>query len=50
MPVQSSTPVLDSIVVSILACHAGDLGSIPGRGDVIFHRKCKIESLDIANA
>ena len=25
-------PVLDSIVVSIPACHAGDPGSIPGRG------------------
>ena len=24
--------VLDSIVVSIPACHAGDPGSIPGRG------------------
>ena len=24
---------LDSIVVSIPACHAGDPGSIPGRGD-----------------
>ena len=26
--------ILDSIVVSIPACHAGDPGSIPGRGDV----------------
>ena len=25
-------PVLDSIVVSIPACHAGDQGSIPCRG------------------
>ena len=25
--------VLDSIVVSIPACHAGDRGSIPRRGD-----------------
>ena len=24
--------ILDSIVVSIPACHAGDPGSIPGRG------------------
>ena len=54
MPGQSSTSVLGSIVVSIPACHAGDPGSIPGRGDVLFHRKCnikcKIESLGIANA
>ena len=28
--------VLDSIVVSIPACHAGDRGSIPRRGDYIF--------------
>ena len=28
--------VLDSIVVSISACHAGDPGSIPGRGAQIF--------------
>ncbi len=27
--------ILDSIVVSILACHAGDWGSIPRRGDVL---------------
>ena len=27
-----STVVLDSIVVSIPACHAGDRGSIPRRG------------------
>ena len=32
MPGQSSTSVLGSIVVSIPACHAGDPGSIPGRG------------------
>ena len=25
--------ILDSIVVSIPACHAGDRGSIPRRGD-----------------
>ena len=28
--------ILDSIEVSIPACHAGDPGSIPGRGDNIF--------------
>ena len=28
--------ILDSIVVSIPACHAGDRGSIPRRGDEIF--------------
>lgn len=27
-----SSPILDSIVASIPACHAGDPGSIPGRG------------------
>ena len=27
---------LDSIVVSIPACHAGDRGSIPRRGDIFF--------------
>ena len=27
---------LDSIVVSIPACHAGDPGSIPGRGALFF--------------
>ena len=29
--------ILDSIVVSIPACHAGDRGSIPRRGDNLFH-------------
>ena len=29
-------PILDSIEVSIPACHAGDPGSIPGRGGIIF--------------
>ncbi len=29
-------PILDSIVVSIPACHAGDRGSIPRRGGDIF--------------
>ncbi len=33
--------VLDSIVVSIPACHAGDRGSIPRRGE-IFRFKIKI--------
>ena len=28
--------ILDSTVVSIPACHAGDPGSIPGRGDLFF--------------
>ena len=42
MPWQSSRSVLGSIVVSIPACHAGDPGSIPGRGVVILYRKCNI--------
>ena len=29
--------ILDSIVVSIPACHAGDRGSIPRRGDNTFN-------------
>ena len=33
-------PVLDSIVVSIPACHAGDQGSIPCRG-ALFNTKMK---------
>ena len=32
---------LDSIVVSIPACHAGDPGSIPGRGALFCHTKHK---------
>lgn len=32
----TSVGVLDSIVVSILACHVRDPGSIPGRGDLHF--------------
>ncbi len=28
--------ILDSIVVSIPACHAGDRGSIPRRGGALF--------------
>ena len=31
------SPVLDSIVVSIPACHAGDQGSIPCRGDLFMN-------------
>ena len=31
-----ASAVLDSIVVSISACHAEDLGSIPGRGVIFF--------------
>ena len=31
-----SHQILDSIVVSIPACHAGDRGSIPRRGDFLF--------------
>ena len=31
--------VLDSIVVSIPACHAGDQGSIPCRGAVLVSNK-----------
>ena len=30
--------VLDSIVVSIPACHAGDRGSIPRRGDFFLNK------------
>ena len=30
--IDNSEQILDSIVVSIPACHAGDPGSIPGRG------------------
>ena len=32
----SEQVVLDSIVVSIPACHAGDRGSIPRRGEKLF--------------
>ena len=31
--------ILDSIVVSIPACHAGDQGSIPCRGAIFFRNK-----------
>ena len=30
--------ILDSIVVSIPACHAGDRGSIPRRGGMVFYK------------
>ena len=36
--------VLGSIVVSIPACHAGDRGSIPRRGDFFFTRGLSISS------
>ena len=32
--------ILDSIEVSIPACHAGDRGSIPRRGGVLFFENC----------
>ena len=35
--------ILDSIVVSIPACHAGDRGSIPRRGDNLFWMTGKME-------
>ena len=34
--IRSTLQILDSIVASIPACHAGDPGSIPGRGVLIF--------------
>ena len=33
----SILPILDSIVVSIPACHAGGRGSIPRRGDILIN-------------
>ena len=36
--ISRAVQVLDSIVVSIPACHAGDRGSIPRRGGNIFVR------------
>ena len=35
--------VLGSIVVSIPACHAGDRGSIPRRGDFFFHFEISVD-------
>ena len=37
-------PVLDSIVVSIPACHAGDQGSIPCRGALFKVKNKKIKT------
>ena len=39
---QPHLSVLDSIVVSIPACHAGDRGSIPRLGDNIFIGDCAL--------
>ena len=36
--------LLGSIVVSIPACHAGDRGSIPRRGGVVFFSSCSMPS------
>ena len=47
--------VLDSIVVSIPACHAGDRGSIPRRGDYflietsLFYTEMIWKNLEIQN-
>ena len=38
--------ILDSIVVSIPACHAGDRGSIPRRGDNTFRCLVNVKSND----
>ena len=35
LPSSTLYQILDSIVVSIPACHAGDRGSIPRRGDTL---------------
>ena len=46
----TSGRILDSIVVSIPACHAGDPGSIPGRGEETF--SCVVKKkilLDLLN-
>ena len=40
----SSSEFLGSIVVSIPACHAGDRGSIPRRGGVMFFPKIPVLS------
>ena len=39
LPSSTSYQILDSIVVSIPACHAGDRGSIPRRGDIFSNLK-----------
>ena len=40
---QAKFNILDSIVVSIPACHAGDRGSIPRRGEVLISRICLLK-------
>ena len=35
----SHSSILDSIVVSIPACHAGDRGSIPRQGELFYFKK-----------
>ena len=39
LPSSTLYQILDSIVVSIPACHAGDRGSIPRRGDILSNLK-----------
>ena len=39
LPSSTFYRILDSIVVSIPACHAGDRGSIPRRGDILSNLK-----------
>ena len=45
----SLSPVLDSIVVSIPACHAGDRGSIPRRGGPVFFSFLKLFWLSLSS-
>ena len=45
--VEANVSILVSIVVSIPACHAGDPGSIPGRG-ASFRFHCHHSVLQIA--
>ena len=40
-------PVLVSIVVSIPACHAGDRGSIPRRGDILSLINKNVKGLNV---
>ena len=45
-----SQQIRDSIVVSIPACHAGDRGSIPRHGELLFPEleiSCSWESIDL---
>ena len=44
-----SSLILDSIVVSIPACHAGDRGSIPRRGGLFFFSKPALIDLTAHN-